>query len=155
MMISGIKLFMDFKKSLLILLTTLNKYLKVYIPNLIIKNIDGLNCDFDEVDEFLDDLKKNVYNYAADYLKKLFSDINTNLLRKFNNKFNKDENGKNRDWKLIEENEIKDLHLKVKEEVGKMIDDFKYMKIPRNNMLGDTLKPSPRDEGTSDLKINS
>jgi len=39
----------------------------------------------------------------VEIVKRLFRDINTNLLRKFNKQFKKDEAGKNREWRNIEE----------------------------------------------------
>ena len=67
--------------------------------------------------------------FTTDYIKKLFSDINTNLLRRFNKYFKKDENNKPRDWPAIEEPKIKELFDKVKKEVGVLIEEFKYIKI--------------------------
>ena len=67
--------------------------------------------------------------FTTDYIKKLFSDINTNLLRRFNKYLKKDENNKPRDWPAIEEPKIKELFDKVKKEVGVLIEEFKYIKI--------------------------
>ena len=51
---------------------------------------------------------------SNDYIKRLFGDINVNLLRKFNMRFKKDENGKNREWRDIEEPKIRDLWQKIR-----------------------------------------
>jgi len=60
-----------------------------------------------EMDQYL---SKN----SNDYIKRLFGDINVNLLRKFNMRFKKDENGKNREWRDIEEPKIRDLWQKIR-----------------------------------------
>lgn len=40
--------------------------------------------------------------YTQDYIAKLFKDINTNLLRKFNKQFKTDEKGALRKWVAME-----------------------------------------------------
>jgi hypothetical protein len=48
-----------------------------------------------------------LHTFAVEYIKRLFRDINTNLLRKFNHTFKKDKDGKNKVWQSIEEEEIR------------------------------------------------
>lgn len=55
-----------------------------------------------------------IHQTTVEVVKRLFRDINTNLLRKFNKLFKKDEVGKNRNWREIEENKIRELHVKCK-----------------------------------------
>jgi hypothetical protein len=64
---------------------------------------DGFKCSEDEVSDFKATLETAIHNFTTEYVKRLFRDINTNLLRKFNKLFKKDENGKNRDWRALEE----------------------------------------------------
>jgi hypothetical protein len=52
-------------------------------------------------------------------------------LRKFNKLFKKDENGKNREWRDIEENKIRELHQKCKAQMEEVINDFKFIKLPK------------------------
>lgn len=47
--------------------------------------------------------QKEVRLYTKDYINKLFKNINENLKRRFKNEFEKDENGKMRNWISIEE----------------------------------------------------
>lgn len=62
-------------------------------------------------------MEKEIHVFTTDYIKKLFTDINTNLLRRFNKFFKKEENGKPRDWPAIEEPKIRELFTKFKAEV--------------------------------------
>lgn len=66
--------------------------------------IGGFKCDSDEIFEFIETLERHIHQYTVEIVRRLFRDINTNLLRKFNKMFKKDENGKNRNWRDIEEN---------------------------------------------------
>jgi len=52
-----------------------------------------------EIEEFVRSLETTLHHHTADYIKRLFRDVNTNLLRKFNKDFKKDEQGKNREWR--------------------------------------------------------
>jgi hypothetical protein len=51
----------------------------------------------------METLEKTIYNFTTDYIKKIFRDINTNLSRKFNLMFKKEDGTKNRDWRAMEE----------------------------------------------------
>lgn len=74
----------------------------------------GFKCSEEEVDDFIRDLEGHVHHQTIEIVRRLFRDINTHLLRKFNKIFKKDETGKTRDWKAIEENQIRELHQKCK-----------------------------------------
>ncbi len=63
----------------------------------------SFKCDLNEVSEFMKNLDQTLHQFTVDYVRRLFRDINTNLLRKFNKIFKKDEQGKNREWRDIEE----------------------------------------------------
>lgn len=64
----------------------------------------SFKADHTEISEFLSTLENSIYDFTVEYLKKLFFDINPNLIRKFNKLFKKDDQDKNRDWRAIEEN---------------------------------------------------
>lgn len=93
--------------------------------------------------EFTETLENAVYQFATEYIKRLFRDINTNLLRKFNTLFKKDENGKNRDWKSIEEGQIRDLHVKCKAVMEGIIKQFKFISIPKPGAMNSPTRPTP------------
>lgn len=94
--------------------------------------IESFNADDEEIEEFLSVLETSVYNFTIEYIKRIFRDINTSLLRKFNATFKKDEQQKNRDWRAMEEQQIRDLFAKQKAKLEEVINDFKYIKIPRS-----------------------
>ena len=52
-------------------------------------------------------------------------------MRRFNKEFKKDESGKNRDWRNIEEAQIRELHKKFQNQMEEVIAEFKYIKLPR------------------------
>lgn len=84
--------------------------------------------------EFVEHLELSIYQFTTDYIKKLFRDINTNLLRKFNNGFKKEGGGNkstNRNWRDIEEGKIRELYEENKKEIESCISEFKFIKIPR------------------------
>lgn len=63
----------------------------------------GFNTEYLEEIEFLEVLELEVRKYSGDYIKKLFRDINVNLLRRMNNHFKQDDNGSQRNWVSMEE----------------------------------------------------
>ncbi len=63
----------------------------------------SFRCSDAEIHEFMQTLESTLHQFTVDYIRRLFRDINTNLLRKFNKIFKKDDNGKNREWRDIEE----------------------------------------------------
>jgi len=73
----------------------------------------------------------------------LFRDINTNLLRRFNKDFKKDESGKNREWKDIEEPKIRELWQKVRAQLQEVIANFKYVMLPKGLLQETALSMRP------------
>lgn len=69
----------------------------------------GFELDQESIDEFVVKLLDDLYDYTGDFMRKLCRDLNTNLLRKFKNIFTKDDRGKPRNWRMLEEQQIKDL----------------------------------------------
>jgi len=95
----------------------------------------GFHCSDLEVVEFLKSLESTLHQFTVDYIRKLFRDINTNLLRKFNKLFKKDETGKNREWRDIEEGKIRDLWAKNRAEMSAIINEFAYIRLSRGALL--------------------
>jgi len=83
-----------------------------------------------EEQDFLERFEVDVRKYTAEYIKKLFRDINVNLLRKFNKQFKEDVNGSERNWVTMEEPVIRELWSKCKQECEKLYEMFKYIDIP-------------------------
>ena len=115
--------------------------------------VEGFKCEQDETEEFILTLEQAVHSYTVDYIKRLFRDINTNLLRKFKKLFNKDDHGKNRDWRTLEENQVRDMWLKVKTQMEDVINEFKYIKLPKTTLSkGGLLEDAEIQEDVSPLR---
>ena len=52
---------------------------------------DGFDCDDFECEDFIGGIEDNVYKFTTEYIKRLFKDINQNLIRRFGKIFKKDE----------------------------------------------------------------
>lgn len=92
----------------------------------------GFEASDDEQKEFLVSFEDNIRNYSKNYIKKLFRDINTNMLRKFNHLFKNDASGQQRNWVAIEEEDIRKMENKYKKQVLALMDLFKYIDIPND-----------------------
>lgn len=92
---------------------------------------EGFRCTEIEVGEFMRSLDGTLHTFTTEYVRRLFRDINTNLLRKFNKHFKKDEQGKNREWRDIEEGPIRELWAKCKAALLEVIAEFKYIQLPK------------------------
>jgi hypothetical protein len=57
------------------------------------------------------------------------------LLRRFNKEFKKDENGKSREWRDIEEPKIRELWQKARAQMNEVISNFKYIMIPKSSLI--------------------
>lgn len=75
---------------------------------------ESFRCSADEVNEFMEIMERDIHAVTKEIVKRLFRDINTNLLRKFNKMFKKDANEKNRNWREMEEAKIRELHATCK-----------------------------------------
>ena len=91
----------------------------------------GFRTSKEETSEFIATFEKAVYLFATDYIKRIFRDINTNLLRKFSSLFKKDDKGKNREWNKLEEEHIRTIYEQSRVEMEKIISEFKYIKISK------------------------
>ena len=88
----------------------------------------------------------NSLNYhTVDYVKRLFRDINTNLLRKFSRLFKKEDGGtRYREWKEMSDDRIRDLWSGCKALMESIItSEFKYIKIPKAPMASAVRKETP------------
>ena len=54
--------------------------------------------------------------------------------------FKKDETGKHREWRNLEEQQIRELHQKYKAMMEDVINEFKYIKLPRAALTGSGCK---------------
>jgi len=91
-----------------------------------------------------------VKTYIQDFIKRLFKDINTNLLRRFNQEFKFDESRKERNWVLMEETAIEELWGKCRANVEHIFKDFRYIAIDftfkRGSVTPDGSMVMPQDE---------
>ena len=108
----------------------------------------GFKCNEFEIGEFMKTLEKTLNTFTTEYILRLFRDINTNLLRKFNLLFKKDENGKNREWRDIEEGKIRDIWSKCRAQMAEIIEDFKYIKLPKT-----VLTESQHDNSSKNISL--
>jgi hypothetical protein len=92
---------------------------------------DGFKTLDEEYDGFLIKLEDKVYNSCKKIIVKTVSDINSHMNRKFNSFFKKDENGKNRDWKNMPEEEIGKLHSECMGHFNSVLEQFKKIEIPK------------------------
>ena len=85
----------------------------------------------EEVFDFLSKSEKNAYEYCIKELKSVFaSSAPQSLLRKFNTSFKKDDQGKLREWREIEEAKIKELFEENKKNVDTVMEQFKRVYFP-------------------------
>ena len=115
----------------------------------------GFKCTEFEISEFVGVLETTLHQYTADYIKRLFRDINTNLLRKFNKDFKKDEQGKNREWRQIEEPVIRELWAKIRAQLLETLQDFKYIHLPKAIMTETIINTSSINEEEEFLNVSS
>lgn len=100
------------------------------------------------IDLFMDDIKK----FTQDYIKRLFRDVNTNLLRRFKKEFEQDENGKRRNWVLMETEQIQDVWGKCKKVIEEGFKHFKYIELSFDLDPSITTPGEPIDPQTINLE---
>ena len=91
---------------------------------------NGFKSSQHEEEEFLESLEQELRKFTADYIRKLFKDINSNLLRRFNQEFKNDDKGQARNWVTIEEPQIRELWLTSKNRTLALLSQAKYIDIP-------------------------
>jgi len=90
----------------------------------------GFEVDTVEEQDFMGKFEDEIKEYTATYIRKLFKDINVNLLRRFNTEFKQDTKGASRNWVALEEQQIRDLWAKSKTKIEPLFNSFKYIEIP-------------------------
>ena len=84
-----------------------------------------------EVFDFLGKSEKSAYEFCIKELKNVFAqNAPGNMLRKFNAKFKKDEGGKLREWRDIEETKIKEIFEESKLASEAVFEQFKRVFFP-------------------------
>jgi uncharacterized FlaG/YvyC family protein len=58
----------------------------------------GFKANENEQEDFIQRYQDDIKKFTTDMVKKLFNDINVNLLRRFNKEFKEDSEGKMRNW---------------------------------------------------------
>jgi len=104
----------------------------------------GFQCNEPEVNQFMQSLEATLHQFTVEYVRRLFRDINTNLLRKFSKGFKKDNDGKTRDWRAIEEAKIREIWSACRNDMLNVIKEFKYIKMSRTALteaLEESRKP--------------
>ena len=94
---------------------------------------DGFRAEAEEVEKFIDSLDQQVFQHTVDSVRKLFRDINADLLRRFTLLFKKEESGlRNRDFRQIPEDQIRELWQRARNLLDQLIStEFKYVKLPK------------------------
>lgn len=88
-------------------------------------------------------LETVLHQHTVNYINALFKDINKNLIRRFDKHFKKDEQGKPREWKVIEEGQIREIFERCKKETMVIIESFKYIMLDKGaltNALSESSK---------------
>jgi len=83
----------------------------------------------EEEADFIEKFEEAAKDYTVDYIRKLFKDINTNLLRKFNKSFKHDDKGNLRNWVALEKGQIDDLWNSSKAKADAMFRHFKFIPV--------------------------
>ena len=89
---------------------------------------EGFNASNSEQVDFNRKFEEDIRTYSKDLIKKLFQDVNTGLLRKFNKSF-KEDNGKPRDWLRLELPQIDEIWKTSKLAIEALFPLFKYIEI--------------------------
>lgn len=106
----------------------------------------GFGMSRDEVYEFLSKSEKQAHAYCIKELKVVFQqNANQHLLRKFNDSFKKDENGKRREWRDVEEAKIKEFFDESKRRVETLFEQFKRVFFPTGITQIEREKPGLND----------
>lgn len=94
---------------------------------------EGFGMDGEEVFVFLNTSESNVHQSCCSELKSIFNNlVNQYLLRKFALGFKRDDQGNNRNWKEIEEPQIKELFDVNKKKAEDSIEGFKLIGFPKH-----------------------
>jgi len=67
---------------------------------------NGFNSTQEEEHDFSESFLSEIKEFTIDCIKRIFKDVNTNLARRFKKEFEIDENGRKRNWVIIEVEKI-------------------------------------------------
>lgn len=81
----------------------------------------------------------NIFAFTNSEVKIIFKQMNGSLLSKFNDSFKKDGSGKIRDWREIEEDQIKELYEQSKETIVELLDEFSRIELTKGITNRDSL----------------
>ena len=97
--------------------------------------VDGFLVNEDEYDLTIAKFEDEVYKNSKKLIIKTSNQLGSHLNRKFNSYFKKDDKGKNRSWKDISEEKIKELHDECFHQFDKVYDNFVYIELPHRATL--------------------
>jgi len=93
----------------------------------------------DETYSFLTKNESNIFSFTNSEIKIIFKQMNGSLLSKFNESFKKDSAGKIRDWREVEEDQIKELYEQSKESIVELLDEFSRIELTKGITNRDAL----------------
>lgn len=102
----------------------------------------GFKANEKEQEDFIQRYQDDIKKFTTDLVKKLFNDINVNLLRRFNKEFKEDSEGKMRNWMQIEEPQINELWAQSKQKIEGLFSTFKHIQIDYDCFKG---TPNPQE----------
>ena len=85
----------------------------------------GFGMTEDDTYDFLKENEESIFEFAVSEMKNASRHVNVTLLRKFNEQFKKDDKGKSRNWRDIEENEITEIFKATKASIEVVLEEFK------------------------------
>lgn len=108
---------------------------------------NGFKLSVDETYHFLSKNENNIFSFTNSEIKIIFKQMNGSLLSKFNDSFKKDSSGKIRDWREIEEDQIKELYEQSRESIIEILDQFSRIELTKGITSRDALTtPGGEDE---------
>lgn len=107
----------------------------------------GFGMSDEDSYDFLNSNEESIYEFSLSEMKNAVRHVNVTLLRKFNDQFKKDPQGKSRNWREIEEGEITEIYKTTKANVDSIIEEFKKIQFPRNVTAEPGEEETPESEG--------
>ena len=93
----------------------------------------GFDMNKEEIYDFLSKNELDAYDFAVKELKSVFASHGpTSLLRRFNDEFKKDSDGKMRNWKEVEEGLILEVYKASQVKIDALLNDCKNLFFPSN-----------------------
>lgn len=105
-----------------------------------------------ETFELLSQCEQQTYAFGIAELKLIFrNQTNAGLIRKFNEAFKKDDDGKQRNWPDIEEPKIKEIFDKCKARVIVLLEEFKKLALPKSITQQEAETPGENDNNSFEV----